>query len=300
MSKNQSQNIRRRIWLRKIAGTLLLLISIPLLRKANGDEDNQIKIPSGFDWLPVDIDGMRGEWLVPPDAPKDAVMLHIHGGGGVTGLNNSARSMIGHLALACNLRVLIPHYRLAPEHPFPDGLSDCAATYRWLISKGIPPQRIVIAGDSEGGHIMLSTLLMIRDAGEPLPAAGIGISPNTDPSCSGKSMHSNAFRDAILSPIFARRMMHHYVGDHSLRDPFLSPQVADLRDLPPMLIQAGADEILLDDSRRFADCARKAGVDLTLEVWPNMWHCWHYWGPELTEANQAIEHIAGFVHRFIE
>jgi acetyl esterase/lipase len=179
-------------------------------------------------------------------------------------------------------------------------LDDCLIAYRWLLSKGIAPQQIVMAGDSEGGHIMLSALLRLRDAELPLPAAAIGISPNTDSTCSGKSMRSNAHRDAVLSPIFARRMMHHYVGGHSLKDPDLSPLVADLHNLPPMLIQAGADEILLDDSRRFSDCARSAGVDLTLEIWPNMWHCWHYWVPELPEANQAIEHIARFVHRYVE
>ena len=142
---------------------------------------------------------------------------------------------------------------------------------------------------------MLSALLRLRDTGLLLPAAAIGISPNTDPTCSGKSMRSNAYRDALLSSVFARRMMHHYVGRHDLNDPHLNPLIADLQTLPPMLIQAGADEVLLDDSRRFAECARAAGVDLTLEVWPEMWPCWHYWVPELPEANQAVEHIAGFV-----
>ncbi|HVP21562.1 MAG TPA: alpha/beta hydrolase [Anaerolineaceae bacterium] len=296
MSKRQSQSIRRKLWIRKIAGTLLLLVSIPTLRKANGTETQQIQIPDGLDWEPVDIEGIHGEWLSPPGAPTDAVIIHFHGGGGVLGLNNSVRSMVGYLALESNLRALLPDYRLAPEHPYPAGLDDCLSTYRWLLFRGYAPQRIVMAGDSEGGHIMLSALLRLRDAGLPLPAAAIGISPNTDPTCSGESMRFNALRDAVLSPIFARRMMHHYVGGHSLDDPYLSPLIADLHNFPPILIQAGADEILLDDSRHFADCARTAGVDLTLEIWPNMWHCWHYWVPELPEANQAIEHIARYLH----
>ena len=300
MSKSQSQSMRKKLWIRKIAGTLLLFVSIPALRKANGTEAKHIQILKGVGWEPVDIDGIHGEWLTPPDAPPDAVLLHIHGGGGVLGLSNSARSMTRYLSLACNLRTLLPDYRLAPEHPFPAGVNDCLATYRWLLSKGFAPQRIVMAGDSEGGHLMLSTLLMIRDAGQPLPAAAVGISPNTDPTCSGESMRTNPLRDAILSPIFARRMMHHYVGSHPLNDPYLSPLIADLHNLPPMLIQAGADEILLDDSRRFSDCAHAAGVDLTLEVWPNMWHCWHYWVPELPQANQAMEHIAGFIQNHVE
>ena len=296
MSKSQSQRIRSKLWIRKIASTLLLLVSIPTLRKAFGTEAQQIRTPKGVDWEPANLDGIHGEWLSPPNAPTDAVILHIRGGGGVLGLSNQARWMTGYLSLACNFRTLLPDFRLAPEHPFPAGLNDCVATYRWLLSKGYAPQRIMIAGDSEGGHLMLSTLLMIRDAGQPFPFAAVGISPNTDPTCIGKSMRSNALQDALLSSTFARTMMRHYVGGHPLNDPYLSPLIADLHNLPPMLIQVGADEVLLDDSRRLSDCAHAAGVDLTLEIWPNMWHVWHYWVPELPEANQAIEHIARFVH----
>jgi len=299
MSTNKLQIIRRKLWIRKIAGTFLLLISIPMLRKAYGTEVKQVRIPKGLDWEPVNIESIHGEWISPPDAPLDAVILHIHGGGGVVGLNNSARSMIGNLSSACNLRTLIPHYRLAPEYPFPAGVNDCLTTYRWLLSKGFHSFRIMLAGDSEGGHIMVSALLMIRDVGLPLPAAAIAISPNMDPTCSGNSMRTNSRMDAILSPTFACRMMSLYVGGHSLKDPYLSPLIADLRRLPPMLIQAGADEILLDDSRRFSNCAQAAGTDLTLEIWPKMWHAWHYWAPELPEANQAIDHIARFVHKHI-
>ena len=300
MSISQSQLLRRKLWIRKIAATFLLLVSIPTLRKANGTEVQQIQKPKGLDWERIDIESIHGEWLSPPGASADAVILHIHGGGGVLGLSNSARSMTSYLSLACNLRILLPDYRLAPEHPFPSGLNDCVATYRWLLLKGFAPQRIVITGDSAGGHLMLSTLLMIRDARLPLPVAAVGISPNTDPTCSGKSMRTNALRDAILSPTFAQKMMLHYVGSHPLNDPYLSPLIADLHNLPPMLIQAGADEILLDDSRRFSDCARAAGVNLTLEIWPNMWHCWHYWVPELPEASQAIEHIAKFIQSHVD
>lgn len=162
MSISQSQLLRRKLWIRKIAGTFLLLVSIPTLRKANGTEVQQIQKPKGLDWERIDIESIHGEWLSPPGASADAVIFHIHGGGGVLGLSNSARSMTCYLSLACNLRILLPDYQLAPEHPFPSGLNDCVATYRWLLSKGFAPQRIVITGDSAGGHLMLSTLLMIR------------------------------------------------------------------------------------------------------------------------------------------
>jgi acetyl esterase/lipase len=203
--------------------------------------------------------------------------------------------MIGHIALACKLRTLIPDYRLAPEFPFPAGLNDCVAAYRWLLSEGFKPQRIVIAGDSMGGYLTICTLLVLRGDGKPLPAAAVCISPNTDMTLSGKSMRTNALRDALLSPKFARTLAHHYIGDHDLSDPYISPLLADLHGLPPILIHAGADEILLDDSRRFSDHARAAGVDLTLEIWPHMWHDFHSCVPVLPEANQAIEQLAEYV-----
>ncbi len=252
----RSHLIRGRQWVHRIAGVFLLR-SIPKLRIACGAGSDRIQIPKGLDWRSVDADGVHCEWLTPPNAPTDAVLLHLHGGGGVLGLYNFARWMTGYISLACNLRILLPDYRLAPEHPFPAGLNDCVTVYRWLLSKGFMPQRIVIAGDSAGGHLTLSTLLVIRDADQPLPAAAICISPNTDPTCSGKSMQTNALRDAIISPKFTRTMMRLYAGSHDLSDPYLSPLIADLHGLPPLLIQVGADEILLDDSSASATVHRQ-------------------------------------------
>ena len=299
MPSIRSHLIRGRQWVSRIAGSILLR-SIPKLRIACGAGSHQIQIPKGLDWQSVDADGVHCEWLTPPNAPKDAVLLHLHGGGGVLGLYNFERWMTGYIALACNLRVLLPDYRLAPEHPFPAGLNDCVTVYRWLLSKGFMPHRIVMAGDSEGGHLTLSTLLVIRDADQPLPAAAICISPNTDPTCSGKSMQTNALRDAIISPKFTRTMMRLYAGSHDLSDPYISPLIADLHGLPPLLIQVGAHEILLDDSRRLSDRALAAGVDLTLEIWPHMWHDWHTCVPNLPEANQAIDGIARFVEKHVQ
>jgi acetyl esterase/lipase len=298
MSNMKSYFIRGTQWITRIA-VLPLLGSIPKLRIGTGAGAHQIQVPKGLHWASVDADGVRCEWITPPNAPNDAVLLYLHGGGGVLGLYNSARRMIGHISLACNLRALIPDYRLAPEYPFPAGLNDCVAAYRWLLSEGFKPQRIVIAGDSMGGYLTICTLLVLRDNGQPLPASAVCISPNTDPTCSGKSMQTNALRDALLSPKFARTLMSLYVSNHDLGDPYISPLVADLHGLQPILIQAGADEILLDDSRRFSDYALAASIDLTLEIWPHMWHDWHSCVPDLSEANQAIGRIAEFVNKFI-
>jgi len=290
----KSTLIRGTQWAMRLA-SIPLLGSIPTLRISVGAGAKQIRVPQGLLWEAVDADGIRCEWLIPSNAVSDSVLLYLHGGGGVLGLYNSARKMTGHIALACNLRTLMPDYRLAPENPYPVGLNDCVGAYRWLLSQGISSHRIVIAGDSMGGYFTIVVLLKLRDTGQPLPAAAVCISPNTDPSLSGKSMVTNAPRDALLSPKFAQKMTSLYISGHDLNDPYLSPLTADLSGLPPILIQAGGDEILLDDSKRFSDLARAAGLDVTLEVWPHMWHDWHSCVPELPEANQAIERIAEFI-----
>ncbi len=295
MLSMKSRFIRGQQWLLRF-GAIPLLHAIPALRRGSSAGERRIRVPRGIHWEAVDAVGVRCEWLIPVDAPADAVMLHFHGGGGVLGLYNSGRNMAGHIALACKLRALMVDYRLAPEYPFPHGLNDCMAAYRWLIAQGIDAKRVVIAGDSMGGQLALSTLLIIRDTGEPLPAAAVCVSPNTDISLGSRSIKTNAWRDALLSPQFLRRMASLYAGGHDLCDPYLSPLFADLHGLPPIIIQAGEREVLLDDSIRFCDRACAAGVDVTLEVWPDMWHDWHSCAPGLPEANAAIEHIANFIN----
>jgi monoterpene epsilon-lactone hydrolase len=291
----KSTFIRGTQWMNRLAA-IPVLGSIPTLRNGAGASAKGIQIPQGLLWEVVDAGGVRCERLIPPNASTDTLLLYLHGGGGVLGLYNSSRKMTGHIALTCNLRTLMPDYRLAPENPFPAGLNDCVASYLWLLSEGFQAHRIVIAGDSMGGYFTICMLLKLRDAGQPLPAAAVCISPNTDPTCSGESMKTNAPRDALLSPKFARTMMSLYVKGHDLKDPYLSPLTADLHDLPPILIQVGADEILLDDSRRFSDSALAAGVNLTLEIWPHMWHDWHSCVPSLEEANQAIGRISEYIN----
>ena len=285
------------MWLYRILGDLLLS-SIPTIRKAVGI-DSPIQIQEGFHWEVVDANGMRSEWIVPPNAQSDAVLLYLHGGGGVLGISNTLRKMASYIASACDLRTLMPDYRLAPENPFPAGLNDCLAVYSWLLSQGYNPNRIVFVGDSIGGLLVLSCLISTRDAGKPLPIAAVCISPNTDPALKGKSMKTNALKDASLSPKYAQTMMRHYVNEHDLGDPYLSPLRADLHGLPPIMIQVGANEILLDDSTRFKERAKSMGVDVTLETWPGMWHDWHTSVPTLLEANQAIEQIGNYVKELI-
>lgn len=276
-------------------GVLAYLGNMPKLRSAAGDGAKPVILPKGLEWCAVTIDGLNCEWITPPGSPENAVLLYLHGGGGVLGLYNSSRKIIGHIAAASHLRAFMPDYRLAPENPFPDALNDCLNAYNWLLTEGIDPKKIVILGDSMGGYLTISTLLRLRDSGQPLPAAAVCISPVTDPTCSGESMKTNAKSDALLSPQFMQTVMAHYVQKHDLGDTYLSPLTADLSGLPPFLIQAGEGEILLDDARRFSERAKAAAVEVNLEVWPAMWHDWHVCVPDLDEANQAIAKIAEFI-----
>jgi monoterpene epsilon-lactone hydrolase len=294
MTTVNTLRIRANQWMYRI-GAYLLLNSVPLLRKGSGEGDRRIRVPAGTRWEQAKTDSVRSEWIFPPNDHSDWVLLYLHGGGGVTGLYNAHRWMVGHITLACGFHALLPDYSLAPEHPFPAGLNDCISAYQWLLSNRVLPQHIIVAGDSMGGLLTISVLLILRQLKQPLPCGAICLSPNTDPTFSGKSMQANALKDALLSPKYTQRMMGLFLSGHDITDPLIAPLHANLKGLPPILIQVGGDEILLDDSIRFSERAKAAGVDVTLEVWPHMWHVWHTCVPDLPEANQAIDHIGKFV-----
>jgi acetyl esterase/lipase len=191
--------------------------------------------------------------------------------------------------------VLSVGYRLAPEHPFPAAIEDAAAAYRWLRGRGVPADRIVFAGDSAGGGLVLASLLFLRDAGDVLPAAAICVSPSTDLAKTGDSMRTKAEVDPVVR--YDTSMAHalRYVGaDGDLKNPLASPLYADLHALPPLLILVGTNETLLDDSIRVADKARAAGVDVEIEVWDDMIHIWPFFAAILPEGQQAIERMGAY------
>ncbi|MDO9072713.1 MAG: alpha/beta hydrolase [Rubrivivax sp.] len=244
----------------------------------------------------VDAGPVRGEWLLPAGT-GDAVVLYMHGGGYVIGSPRSHRHLAADIAVAAGTRAFTLDYRLAPEHPFPAALDDAVAAYRWLVeSQGAQPGRIVLAGDSAGGGLVLTTLVALRDAGLPLPAAGVCISPWTDLSCSLPSCDPQLpSYDPLIDHAVLRAMAHAYMGRRSLRNPRVSPLFADLRGLPPLLVQVAGGEALVDDARQLAIAASEAGVHTTLEVWPRMVHVWHWYARMLDEGQQAIERIAEFM-----
>jgi phosphinothricin tripeptide acetyl hydrolase len=234
------------------------------------------------------------EWLRPPSAEAGRVVLYLHGGGYVIGSPRSHRHLAAAIAAAAGASALLLDYRLAPEHPFPAAVDDARAAYRWLLDQGIAPGRIVIAGDSAGGGLTVATLLALREAQLPLPAAGVCISPWVDLTCSGASYQSRAAVDPIVRREGVTEMARAYLGSTDPRSPLASPLFADLRGLPPLLIHVGSDEVLLDDAVALAQRAKAAGVDATLEEHDRMVHVWHWFLPMLDEAQAAVESIGKF------
>ena len=241
--------------------------------------------------------GRPAEWTRPADAASDAAVLHFHGGGYVLGSPRTTRTVTAGLARHTGLPVLVPDYRLAPEHPFPAAIDDAVAVYTWLIEDaGIDPGRVVVSGDSAGGGIAMALLVSLRDRAMPLPAGAVGISPWLDCTLSSPSIDANLAHDPQVSRSFLEGAAAHYLpAGVDPKAPLVSPLFADLAGLPPLLLHAGGDECLLDDSVRFGEAAEAAGVDVTVEVWEAMMHVWHMLAPRFPEAEAAHASIGAWV-----
>ncbi len=253
------------------------------------------RMPEDVESRAVNAGGVPARWIVPPAASAERVILYLHGGGYTMGSSSTHRAMIARIARASKARALALDYRLAPENPFPAAVEDAVAAYRWLLSEGHSPGKIIIAGDSAGGGLTLAALAALRDAGVRMPAGAVPISPWTDLEGTGESVRSRANRDPMIQPGGLAEMASMYLGGADARHPLASPLYADFRGFPPMLIQVGDAEILLDDARRVAERARAAGVEVELEVWEDMIHVWHVFAKLLPEGQQAIDRIGKFV-----
>jgi len=239
---------------------------------------------------------LRGEWLT-PEKPSGITILYLHGGGYYFCSPATHRGIVFPLARRSGARTFSLDYRLTPEHPFPAALDDAVAAYRRLLADGVSPERLVIAGDSAGGGLTLATLLALRDAGDPLPAGAVMFSPWTDLAATGASLVTNEGRD----PMFHGRAFgpagKFYAADADVRNPYVSPLYGRLDGLPPLFLQVGDTEVLLDDSTRVAEKARAAGVRVELKIWPKVSHVFQMFAPFVPEANRALEEAAGFVRR---
>ena len=254
--------------------------------------------PSNVELQPVRLGELNAEWLRPADARGGAI-LYLHGGAFTMGSPLDARNLAALIALACQVPVLSLDYRLAPEHPFPNALNDSVTAYRWLVGLRIQPNAIALVGDSAGGNLALATGLALRDARDSLPSAIVALSPMTDLTMRVSSLASHAKQDPMLLPEWVRPHLANYLGDADPSTPLASPFFGDLRGLSPLLIQAGEHEILVDDVVRFAQKAKRAGVDVTLEVEKGMWHVYQKFAM-LPESKRAIARIGNFLRQNFE
>ena len=272
-----------------LRGVDLESLTIAERRKATGSVASVP--PAGTQVEPVEANGVPAEWVIPDAVGDGRVLLYLHGGAYQIGSPATLRHMIAQLCRVAGARALSVDYRLAPEHPFPAAVDDAVAAYRWLLAAGTDPATIAIAGDSAGGGLALGTLVALRDAGDPMPAAAVLLSPWTDLALTGESLRTREAADLMLKPGSMHETAAIYLSGEDPRHPYASPLYADLRGLPPLLIHVGDAEIILDDSTRVAARAREAGVDVTLEIWDEMPHVFHAWAGLLPESDQAIERI---------
>ncbi|HVC59887.1 MAG TPA: alpha/beta hydrolase [Acetobacteraceae bacterium] len=232
--------------------------------------------------------GVPAEWTATPGAERDSAVLFLHGGGYVIGSLDSHRHLVAEIGRASGARALAIDYRMAPEHPFPAAVQDALAAYRFLLDSGIKPGRICIAGDSAGGGLVVAAMLAIRGAELPQPACGWCISPWVDLACTGASMRDNAARDPSVQQPGVLEFAGLYLAGADPRSPLASPIHGDLRGLPPLLIQVGSVETLLDDALSLARVAGLADISVDLQIWPEMIHVWHQFHPQLTAGRGAI------------
>jgi acetyl esterase/lipase len=284
--------------------TVLEMIRVRSAEVRKTTDDDRLSYERIMSVLPMDddietervgVNGTPAEWISAPESQENRVILYLHGGGYLFGSARTHRVMLAHMARASKARVLALDYRLAPEIPFPAPVEDSVSAYRWLLDQGISAKKMVIGGDSAGGGLAIAALVALRSVGEPMPAAGVCISAWTDMESTGQSHTTNAESDPSVSKERLLKIAKVYLAGKDPTAPLASPIHADLTGLPPLLLQVGSIEVLLDDSTLLKSRAKAAGVSVEMEVWDDMPHVWHHYAPILPEARKAIGRIGEFV-----
>jgi acetyl esterase/lipase len=253
-------------------------------------------LPADVTFTAVSANGVPAEWLSAPGADPTRVVMYLHGGGYLIGSLLSHRELAARIGRAAGARALSVAYRLAPEHPFPAAVDDAVAAYRWLLEQGVSAANIVIAGDSAGGGLTVATLVALKDLGEQLPAAGVCLSPWVDLEGLGESMTERDAVDPMIHKEGLLQTAESYLHGADVRSPLAAPLYADLSGLPPLLIHVGTNETLYDDSTRLVARAKAAGVDVTFEEWPELFHVFQAMAM-LPEAREATDKIGTFVRQ---
>lgn len=250
------------------------------------------RLPENIERKTISADGVAADWLIPADCAQDKVLLYLHGGGYIYGLTSLHLQMGAYLAQQMGVRVLMVDYRLAPKHPFPAALDDCVTVYRWLLKQGIDAHHVTVAGDSAGGNLTITSLMKLRDCGEPLPAAAACLSPVIN--FNDKVDEFNEIYDPVLHPRAADFMNRSYIGGNDPQNPLISPAFGDWRGLPPLLVHAGEDEILRHDAAQIESLAQEASLDVQVKIYPRMWHVWQL-HLTLPQATESLDEIAAFL-----
>lgn len=251
--------------------------------------------PEGVDFSPIRIGACAAEWSQSADARADRAVLYLHGGGYCSGSLRSHRTIAGGIARASGRRCLALGFRLAPEHPYPAALDDALAAWQYLRDAGLAAGNIALAGDSAGGGLSLALMQRLRAAGDPLPGCAWLVSPWVDLAMTGASLAEKDAVDPLIHAPYLQDLAEAYLAGHDPLDPLVSPLYADLSGLPPVLVQVGSDETLLDDSVRIARRLGAAGVAVTLQVWPRMIHAFPLWAARLPEGRHALDAAARFL-----
>ena len=255
----------------------------------------EMPLPEDVAFEPIDAGGVAAEWTRAPGMRDDRTVVYLHGGGYVMGGISTHRLLCAEISRATRAPVISVDYRLAPENPYPAAVDDAMAAYRFVLEQSIAPGSVAIGGDSAGGGLTIATLLALRDEGAQLPGAAFCISPWADLTQTSDSMTTKADEDPMVQRESLQLMADAYCGEADPKTETISPVFADLAGLPPLLIQVGTAEVLLDDARKLAENARAANLDVTLEQWEDMIHVWHGFSMMLPEAREAITRIGEYL-----
>lgn len=295
MASPENEQLRE-IWV-KLGESLLPPAEIPDWRVGFEEMTSGFPVVDGTTFEEVDAGGCPALMVTAPGASDAATVLWTHSGGYVFGSSKAYRAYGSALSAASGAQVLLTDYRLAPEHSFPAATDDNNGAYRWLLDQGRAPGSIVVGGDSAGGGLALATLLRIVDEGLPSPAAGVAVSPVGDLTCSGASMDERAHLDPVASKEVLLALGGMYAGGEDPTHRHLSPALADLTGLPPLLVLVGTEEVLHDDALRVVAHAEKAGVEAELLVGEGQFHIWPLFHGQLPEGAEAMEAIGAFVRK---
>ncbi len=264
-------------------------------RKVLDTSGNALKTDTEPGFKTFYINHIPGAWIYPENIRKDNVMLYLHGGGFIAGSIKSHKNLAAGIAKASRVSALIIEYRLAPEHPFPAGLNDSLTAYEWLLNHGFPSDKICLGGDSAGGGLALSLLLKIKEKKLPMPCAAVLISPWTDLACKNPSHREHQNKDPMLNQHMLFHASRLYTGGKNLDHYLVSPANGNFDGLCPLLVQAGSLEVLMDDAVHLSEKAKNAGVKVTLEIWPDMFHVWHFFSRFLVQGREAVAEIGKFI-----